>query len=322
MKKWLMIALFLFVISAYASTTAFNNFNSPLFCADCHPDEYNNYVSPIPDSDMPAHKDKQITCIQCHSPSGPDGDLTAKKFFLNLMILNQTSPLINGSSLLNFSILKTDCAKCHILKKINVASYNHSNTSDCENCHLMHNKSTKLELSFLKHMGEGGHKNLACGDCHGTDISRLNDLPQCTKCHTTHLKGAQWDRSTCLGCHDNPHNPTRNPVFKANISKEICAACHEKVYQTLTAYDSKHNGLPYCTDCHPKHGEKKTCISCHTIKHGVLHPDSKCSSCHGYINRCTDCHLDPHAPMKDLPNIKGQKQLQDYAKYAGKRTRA
>lgn len=330
MKKWLIPAFLLVIASAYASSIVLSSTSDPLFCADCHATEYRNYLAPINNSDLPLHKKNDITCIECHSPRDIQGNLAAKRVILNFMILNKTFPLINELFASNyslnesfnasaFSILKANCTKCHDIKKIKSLEFNHSNASGCEKCHLLHKEPEKPEIGFWKRIGEGGHKNRTCADCHGTDVTRLDNLPQCTKCHSTHLKGAQWDRSTCLGCHSDPHLPIKDATFKGTLTKETCAACHNNVYQSLTVYDSKHNkNVPSCTNCHPKHKEAISCMSCHN-PHRQFHPGSECGSCHGYVSRCTDCHTNPHAPLSGLPIITGGEQWREYAKQAGKK---
>ena len=328
----MILAILLISASAYISSVAFNSLKDPFFCANCHPAEYRNYLMPINNSELPAHKDRNITCIGCHSPQGLKGDFAAKKVILNLIVLNKTSPLINrlftsntsdyslNKSINNseFLLLKANCTKCHDVKKIKTRLFNHSNASTCEKCHLFHIEPKKdTEVSFWKRIGEGGHKNRTCGDCHGTDAARLDELPQCTKCHTPHLKGAQWNRTVCLACHSDPHLPVKNAVFKDTTTKEMCAACHNNIYQILTIYNSKHNtNVPACANCHPKHREAVNCGTCH-MPHGPLHSGSKCNSCHGYVKGCTDCHTNPHAPLSGLPMISGKEQWTEYAKQAG-----
>lgn len=333
MKKWLMLilALLLISVSAYSSSIVLTSVEKPLFCADCHPNEYADYIFPIYNSNMPSHKENKITCIDCHSSPGIESTFTDRKILLKAKIINSSLPAINSLFRANFtfnnsfnvsdfSILKANCTKCHDIKKIKTRMFNHSNASNCKNCHLVHkdNKSQKPEVSFWKRMGEGGHKNLTCGDCHGTEAAQLSELPQCTECHSPHLKGAQADRSTCLGCHNDPHLPVKNAVFKGTVTKEMCAACHNSTYQTLAVYDSKHNkNVPACINCHLKHMEAKSCMNCHT-PHGQYHLESKCYSCHAYVNKCTDCHTNPHAPLSGLPAI-SKEQWTEYAKQAGKK---
>lgn len=330
MKKWLILAILLVAASAYASSTVLNSLNNPLVCANCHSTEYRNYITPINNSNLSVHIENNITCIDCHSSPGIQSNLAVKKVLINAQLVNYSLPAFNrllranytlneSFNVSDFSILKANCTKCHDIKKIKALKFNHTNASNCEKCHLLHKEPEKPQVGFWKRIDEGGHKNITCGDCHGTDVTRFDKLPQCTKCHSPHLKGAQWDRSTCLGCHSDPHLPVKNAVFKGTVTKEMCAACHNNIYQTLTIYDSRHNrNVPACTNCHPKHREAKSCTSCHT-PHGQYHSGSKCYSCHGYVTKCTDCHTNPHAPLSGLPTISGKEQWAEYAKQAGKK---
>ena len=254
---------------------------------------------------------------------------------MKINLVNYSLPAINTifqvNSTLNesldaseFAILKPNSTKCHDVKKIETRNPDHTMVPNCMNCHIFHHEPSKnIGTGFWKLMGEGGHRNLTCGACHGTDVMQLGALPQCTKCHTPHLKGAQWDRSVCLGCHSNPHIPVKNAVFTGTPPKEACGACHNSEYQTLTVYNSKHNRLPSCASCHPKHGEKLACTGCHTTNaHNKFHPGAQCDSCHGNAAKCTDCHTNPHAPLKGLPIILGQQQWTEYATTAGKKNLA
>ncbi len=331
MKKWLILAFLFIALSAYASSAVLRSLNDPRLCADCHASDYRSYTSPPDGSDLPAHKESNITCIDCHSPPGIQSGLAAKKLIINVQLINYSLPAVNklfhsnftlyqSVNVSDFEILKADCTKCHDIKKLRSLKFNHSNVSSCEGCHLMHEEKPKKPVeSFWRLIGKGGHRNLTCGDCHGTDPTRLEDLPQCTKCHKPHLKGAQWDRSICLNCHSDPHLPVRNAVFKDTPTKEMCSACHNDIYTTLTIYNSKHNqNVPACVKCHPKHREAIACMSCHS-PHGQLHTGSNCNSCHSYVSACTDCHTNPHAPLNGLPRISDGGQLEEYAKQAGRK---
>lgn len=334
MKKWLVLAFLLIAASAYASSVVISKVGDPLFCADCHYTEYKNYSAFINYSVLPAHKEKKITCIECHSSPGIESGMAVRKLLINAQIVNYSLPAINrllrsnftfnqSFNVSDFSILKANCAKCHNIKNIKSNTFNHSiiNSSGCENCHILHKgEPLKEKNAFWRRLGEGGHRNRTCGDCHGTDTTKI-ELPQCMKCHKPHLKGAQWDRKICLGCHDNPHLPQRNAVFKGNITKQMCSACHNIIYQTLTTYDSKHNkNVPACIKCHPKHRVKPSCNDCH-MPHGPRHPGSSCTSCHGYVSKCRDCHTNPHAPKSGLPAISGGEQFTEYAKQAGQKAK-
>ncbi len=335
MKKWLIPALVIIAILAYTSSTALDYLEKPVSCAGCHTAEYGSYLSPLNNSELPVHENNKITCIECHSSPGFQSTLETRKFLLKINLINYSLPAINTifqvNSTLNetldasgFALLKPNCIKCHDVKKIETRTPDHTIVPNCRNCHIFHKEPSKnIGTDFWKLMGEGGHRNLTCGACHGNDVMQLSELPQCTKCHTPHLKGAQWDRSVCLGCHSDPHIPVKNTVFNGTPAKEACGACHNSVYQVLTVYNSKHNQLPSCASCHPKHGEKMACTTCHTTNaHDNFHPGTKCVSCHGLVTRCTDCHTNPHAPLKGLPIILGQQQWEEYATAAGKKNLA
>jgi len=330
MNKLLIPALVIIVMLAYISSTASDDLEKPVSCAGCHTAEYRSYLSPVNNSELPVHENNKITCIECHSSPGFQSSLETRNFLMKIYLVNYSLPAINTifqtSSTLyesldasEFAILKPNCIKCHDVKKIKTRNPDHTTVPNCMNCHTFHKEPSKnTGTGFWKLMGEGGHRNLTCGACHGEDVMQLNELPQCTKCHTPHLAGAQWDRSVCLGCHSDPHIPVKNAVFTGTPPKEACGACHNSVYQVLTVYNSKHNQLPSCASCHPKHGEKMTCMDCHsTNTHIKYHPGAACDSCHGFVTKCTDCHTNPHAPLKDLPIILGQQQWNDYAAVVG-----
>ncbi len=335
MNKWLIFALVIIAMLTYISSTAFDDLEKPVSCAGCHNAEYGSYLSPVNNSDLPIHKNNKITCIDCHSSPGFRSSLETTNFLMKIYLINYSLPALNTifqvSSTLNeslnaseFAILKADCIKCHDVKKIEISNSDHTTITNCMNCHAFHKESsTNTGTGFWKLMGEGGHRNLTCGACHGTDVMQLGALPQCTKCHAPHLAGAQWERSVCLGCHSNPHIPVKNAVFTGTPPKEACGACHNDEYQALTGYNSKHNRLPSCASCHPKHGEKLACTTCHTTNaHDTFHPGAQCDSCHGNAAKCTDCHTNPHAPLKGLPIILGEQQWTEYATAAGKKNLA
>ena len=129
MKKWLIFALLLIAVSAYISSNLFSKTEDPFLCANCHALEYKNYLKPINNSDLPAHKEKGITCIECHSSPGVKSRLEAKKLLVDLQVVNYSLPVLNSLFQANFSFnksfkpadfspLKANCVKCHTVKKI------------------------------------------------------------------------------------------------------------------------------------------------------------------------------------------------------------
>jgi hypothetical protein len=105
----------------------------------------------------------------------------------------------------------------------------------------------------------------------------------------------------------------RNGVFEESIPKVNCGACHKEVYDMLEFYNSKHNQLGSCVNCHPIHGENKKCFDCHVGDHRS-HPfaSNNCAGCHGKAG-CMDCHREPHAPFMGVPKIVSKEQFNDYA---------
>ncbi len=162
-------------------------------------------------------------------------------------------------------------------------------------------------------MGAGGHRNETCEICHTTSFQ----IPGCIQCHKTHIEGANWNNSACLACHNSPHIPVHNGVFEEGIPKINCGACHKGEYGTLEFYNSRHNQLGSCVNCHPSHGEKKKCIDCHVGGHRS-HPfaENNCAGCHGKAG-CKDCHTEPHAPFVRVPKIASKEQFNDYASSRG-----
>ena len=140
MKKWLILALLLAAASAYASSVVLTGLENPLFCANCHASEYKNYINSVNSPDM-AHKEKNITCIECHSTPGTTSSLAAKNLIIKAQLVNyslvafnrllSSNFTFNGSfNVSDFSILKANCTKCHDVKKIESLLFNHSNASN------------------------------------------------------------------------------------------------------------------------------------------------------------------------------------------------
>lgn len=314
MKKWLTIISIIAVsaLTAMLITTYINGYvSSSQFCATCHETKY-NYTNYIINYSYNSHSSHGITCIQCHS-----GNITqTKKLLIKAAIINEINPLLNHVFKNNYTFnqsfnpsllkeeLKPNCIKCHNISTIKVTRFNHSTATPataCWLCHAMH--AGESTTNFSLKLGTGAHRNKTCADCHGT--SSDIQIPACTKCHTTHEKGAVWDNGVCLGCHSDPHQPVRNATFAHGIPKERCAVCHETVYYTLKVYNSKHNDLPTCVSCHLSHGTKKRCVECHG-NHPLRHQVG-CSGCHGKVSGCTTCHTNPHAPKSlatYFPSIK------------------
>lgn len=307
MKKWILVSLIILTFATYITIQDANYINGQSACMNCH--DLNHRENP----DLLFHLNKNISCIDCHSNDGIKGYVDERKGLINAIIMNKSIPLLkiifqNDSYEINISHFKANCTKCH--KSVINKYYNHTNFTDCNKCHADNNSIRLLDRGLLQKMGTGGHRNKTCEDCHSLDFK----IPKCADCHKPHNEMAQWGNDACLDCHNSPHIPVRNGSFNTGISKENCGVCHEDPYETLAFYNSKHNELDSCANCHLSHNEKKTCFNCHATRH-TSHPfaENNCNACHGRVS-CNDCHKYPHAPLRGLPRITTQDHFNAYAK--------
>lgn len=306
MKKWIIIPILVLLIATYITIQEVNYLNEQSTCINCH--DLNHQESSL----LQGHLNKSITCIDCHSGVGIKGYVDARKELIDAILIEESAPLLkiiiqNDSYKTNIIHLKSNCTKCH--SSVKSQFYNHTNMTNCNKCHADNSTVYFPDTGSLQKMGTGGHKNKTCEDCHSTDFK----IPKCTDCHKSHKEMAQSENKVCLDCHNSPHIPVRNGSFNTGIAKENCGVCHENPYRTLTFYNSRHNELNSCVNCHPVHKEKKKCFDCHSGNH-ISHPfaQNNCNACHGKSS-CKDCHKDSHAPFRGLPRITTQDQFNEYA---------
>jgi hypothetical protein len=308
MKKWIIVPIFVLIIAAYIIIQEVNSLNEQSTCINCHDSNHKE------SSFLQRHLKKNITCIDCHSSGGVKGYVHSRKELMDAILINKSAPFLkiiiqNDSYNADIIHLKANCTKCHSSVKSS-KYYNHTNLTDCNKCHAANGTVGFPETGSLQKMGTGGHRNKTCEECHFLDFK----IPKCTDCHKPHKEMAQWGNKICLDCHNSPHIPVRNGSFNTGIAKENCGVCHENPYKTLVFYNSRHNELDSCVNCHPAHNEKKKCFDCHAGGH-TSHPfaQNNCNACHGRSS-CNDCHKDPHAPLRGLPGITTHDQFNDYAK--------
>ena len=303
MKKALIFAFMVFIIASFTSMMAVDYISKPATCTGCHEIKHQN------SSLYEAHTTSQINCIDCHSGKGVQAYVETRTELLNAVFLKSSASFFNQniSATFNHANVQANCTKCHT--RVNSPYFNHSTAANCTRCHNISGLQELSEEGFWKKMGTGGHRNKTCEDCHTIGFR----IPACTQCHTSHIEGANWNNSACLACHNSPHIPVRNGVFEEGIPKINCGACHKGEYETLEFYNSRHNQLGSCVNCHPSHGEKKKCIDCHVEGHRS-HPfaDNNCAGCHGKAS-CKDCHKEVHAPFVGVPKIASKEQFNDYA---------
>ena len=299
MNKWIIIGILTFVVTSFTSMMAVDHVSKPSTCTDCHEISHQN------SSLYKLHTSSQINCIDCHSGKGVRAYVETRTELLDAVFLKTSASFFNVSTGFNHASVQANCIKCHM--SVNSLIFNHSAATNCTRCHNISGLKEVPEEGFWKKMGTGGHKNKTCEDCHTTGFR----IPACTQCHTTHMEGANWNNSACLACHNSPHIPVLNGVFADGIPKVNCGACHKEVYDLLEFYNSRHNQLGSCVNCHPSHGEWKKCIDCHGHRSHPFAQDN-CAGCHGKA-ACKDCHKEVHAPFRGVPKIASEEQFNDYA---------
>ncbi len=126
------------------------------------------------------------------------------------------------------------------------------------------------------------HTERKCSDCHSQVHGRI---PKCFECHENHSPlMANLQTPDCLQCH-----PVHTPLeisYPATQPKELCAGCHDDIYNTLMASNTKHTALT-CAKCHPTHGEIPRCQRCHG--EAPHNPEL-----HKKFPECLTCHVNPH----------------------------
>jgi hypothetical protein len=201
------------------------------------------------------------------------------------------------------------CSTCH--------EPPHKGWSSCGSCHStfawrLFNPLPKGHLSL-----DGGHKTLACLDCHTAKTEPATPR-QCVACHGTNHGGLR----TCQDCHAPATGWEPKPgwshgdffTLRGAHKKLECAQCHVK---------SRFAGTPkVCVGCHgSKHGGLTDCGSCHTtsafkpptfdhsdvFKLTGAHTKLKCSRCHPNSafgttishggTACGDCHPAQHGGL-------------------------
>jgi predicted CXXCH cytochrome family protein len=211
----------------------------------------------------------QIDCVQCHT------------------IYHAYSPRKQ-----NYDQIMPKCEQCHVSAGGGPFHGPDPKLVPCLNCHT--NPHTPLNIPM-------GDIEVACNNCHGTQAHEVEKfpslhsevgcsechhdkhglIPTCDECHENHSPAVPLDSQACMSCHP-VHKPTQI-MFDKNTDSQICAGCHEEVYNMLQQKVTKHTAVT-CADCHPTpHGTIPACSRCH----GEPHPPNmkvdvkKCGTCHG-----------------------------------------
>ena len=259
-------------------------------CQDCHGGAHEilaatDAKSPVNHANIPA------TCGRCHGQKflmESNGE-SAQPF-----ISYQES--VHGRAVEKGSMQAAVCTDCHgdheILPANNPKSpiYKFNVPATCGKCH------TAIENTFMQSI-------------HGQAIARGNGLaPVCTDCHGIHTI-------------KSPVNPN-SPVAEQNLSRDVCARCHEGVRLSqefgvpggrVSTYLDSYHGLASeggsvvvanCSSCHGVHNILPSSDSRSTINKANL--DATCGKCHKGVTReftLTPVHLGDGLYPKDIGSI-------------------
>ena len=259
-------------------------------CRDCHGDAHQILASA--DRKSPVHHDNiPATCGRCH---GQRFLMEASGVSAQPVLAYQDS--VHGRAVAGGSEKAAVCTDCHAAHQILPPSDPQSPISrlnvaaTCGKCH------TTVEKTFMQSI-------------HGEAVAQGNQLaPTCTTCHGIHTIAS-------------PSNPNA-PIAEKNVSRDICARCHEGVRLSLefgipgnpvtTYYDSYH-GLAAkggsvvaanCSSCHGVHNILPSSDPRSTIN--PAHLEATCGQCHKGVTQrfiLTRVHLQDGIAPQDIGSI-------------------
>jgi len=259
-------------------------------CEDCHGGAHEVLAGGDPKSPV-NHANIPATCGRCHGQKFlmESNGQSAQPF-----ISYQDS--VHGRAIRNGSVSAAVCTDCHNSHEILPASNPNSPISKmnvpatCGKCH------TSIEETFNQSV-------------HGQAIAQGNQLaPNCTDCHGIHTIKA-------------PGNPN-SPVSEQNVSRDVCARCHEGVRLSqelgvpegrVTTYFDSYHGLAAqggsvvaanCSSCHGVHNILPSSDPRSTINRANL--DATCGKCHKGVTEkftLTPVHMDDGLHRKDIGSV-------------------
>ena len=259
-------------------------------CEDCHGSAH-EIVGPGGPASRVYHANIPATCGRCHGQRFlmESNGVSAQPF-----LSYQDS--VHGRAVASGSQKAAVCTDCHGVHEILPASDPQSPISKfdvpatCGKCHA------EIASTFN-------------ASIHGQAIARGNELaPVCTDCHGIHS----------IKSHVNPNSP----VAEQNLSRDICARCHEGVRLSqefgvpgnrVTTYFDSYHGLAAeggsvvaanCSSCHGVHN-----ILPSSDPRSTIHPanlDATCGKCHKGVTQKftrTPVHLQAGARVGGIDAI-------------------
>lgn len=288
-------------------------------CADCHADTQQGYSHSL-HATAGKNGGAVATCVDCHG--GPHEIVGAD----------------DAKSPVNHLNIPATCGKCHAQKFLMES----------------HGESAQPAISYQdsvhgRAVANGSMKAAVCTDCHGaheilpandphSPMSKVNVPATCGKCHTqiqqtfmASIHGQAITRGNmmspvCTDCHGihsiQSIKDPRSPVAEQNVSKDVCARCHEGVRLSkefgvpgnrVSSYMDSYHGLATeggsvvaanCSSCHGVHDILPSSDPRSTINHA--HLQATCGKCHQGVTQkfiYARVHLEDGTHPHDLGSI-------------------
>ncbi|MGA7339720.1 MAG: cytochrome b/b6 domain-containing protein [Terracidiphilus sp.] len=279
--------------AAYAQSAhamAAENGNPRATCEDCHGGAHAILAGGHPRSPV-NHANIPATCGRCHGQKflmESNGE-SAQPFY-------SYQESVHGRAVKNGSAqaaVCTDCHGAHTILPANQAQspiYRFNVPATCGKCHV------DIAATFN-------------ASIHGQAIARGNGLaPVCTDCHGIHTIRSAGNANS--------------PVSEQNLSRDVCARCHEGVRLSeefgvpgnrVTSYFDSYHGLAAeggsvvaanCSSCHGVHDILPSSDPRSTINSANL--DATCGQCHKGVTRkftLTKVHLVDGARGGDIDSL-------------------
>jgi len=309
-------------------------------CVGCHTD-----VKSLTHDTTP----KKITCDQCHADEGQGYAHSIHAQVTSAGKIPASCQDCHGDV---HQIVSGDDPKSPV---------NHSNIpATCGRCHgqkFLMESNGETAQPFLSYqssvhgraVANGSQKAAVCTDCHGvheilpasdpkSPISKVAVASTCGKCHTdvantftASIHGQALARGnmlapTCTDCHGihsiKRHTDPNSPVAGQNVSRDICARCHQGVRLSqefgvpgnrVTSYFDSYHGLAAeggsvvaanCSSCHGVHNILPSSDPRSTINRANL--DATCGQCHKGVTQKftrTPVHLQAGSRSGDIDSI-------------------
>jgi hypothetical protein len=223
-------------------------------------------------------KHAQQRCGTCHDP----------KKLVEADALALLKKKVGGSE--TYLGLGQKCTTCHF-------DEHRGQVSDtCENCHteMGWKPPPKFDHNKTKYPLTGGHKKVACKDCHANvkDDESHPAFPPPRASSYMKLNGI--DHNQCSDCHEDPHQGRFgrrcDGCHVTEGWKVIKKSAEERAFHDKTRYPLKgmHQTVP-CVSCHGPFAGKPAkfknmtfgaCTDCHRDAHQGQLAQAKCDRCH------------------------------------------